>query len=77
MLGLLLAAFWGVEFGLKGEAMIPLDRARIDPVFGFESRLSNSGSILELRFSTFYGAIHYFFTDFLIFNDFVYFQIVD
>ena len=39
--------FLGVEFGLKGEAIIPFDKARIHPL-GFESLLSNSGSILEL-----------------------------
>jgi len=47
VLGLLMVPFLGVEFGLKGEAIIPFDKARIHPL-GFESLLSNSGSILEL-----------------------------
>ena len=45
--GLLRTPFVGVPFGLIGEATIPLDIARIQPLFGFESRLSNSGSMLR------------------------------
>ena len=37
--GLLRTPFVGVPFGLIGEATIPLDIARIQPLFGFESRL--------------------------------------
>ena len=46
--GLLRTPFVGVPFGLMGEATIPLDIARIQPLFGFESRLSNSGSMFEI-----------------------------
>ena len=67
--GLLRTPFVGVPFGLKGEATIPLDIARIQPLFGFESRLSNSGSMLRFWFSNHYFAIHKIFTRFFTLID--------